>query len=130
MADIQSPALSPHTDSYVLQSFNASRTQSRFVRVPFRQLAELLAQKDSSELLLIAEPVLGLRNWGSDGCVMVPSAIVRARSTAENAMTVPIAPMPTNAIPSATTSLMANCLRLRMVVPHPLKGPWVRHMQG
>ena len=46
----------------------------------------------------------------------VSCAIIQARSTAEYAMTLPIALMPPSATPIATTSLMVNCLRLRLLM--------------
>jgi hypothetical protein len=48
--------------------------------------------------------------------VAVSCAIIQARSTAEYAMTLPIALMPPSARPIATTSLMVNCLRLRLLM--------------
>jgi hypothetical protein len=48
--------------------------------------------------------------------VAVSCAIIQARSTAEYAMTLPIALMPPSATPIATTSLMVNCLRLRLLM--------------
>ena len=79
-------------------------------------IAELSTQKDSSELLLITEPELSLRDRRPEGFVAVSCAIIRARSTAEYAMTLPIALMPPSATPIATTSLMVNCLRLRLLM--------------
>ena len=58
----------------------------------------------------------------------VSCAIIQARSTAEYAMTLPIAPTnPPSATPIATTSLMVNCLRLRLLMVsvsiRPANGP-------
>jgi hypothetical protein len=82
------------------------------------------------ELLLIAKPGARPSEPDRSGFVMASSAIIWARSTAENAMTVPIAPMPTNASPTATTSLMANCLRRRMMVIIPVFLLWQWRFPG
>src|SRR5262245_26517057 len=66
MADIQSLALNAHTRLVSESASNASRTWSRRPHPIPPDLAELSAQKDSSELLLIAKPVLGLRNRRSE----------------------------------------------------------------
>ena len=79
-------------------------------------IAELLTQKDSSELLLITEPELSLRDRRSEWLCGGFLCDHPARSTAEYAMTLPIALMPPSATPIATTSLMVNCLRLRLLM--------------